>query len=300
MWIYYGLLTALFLSLNNLCKKYSVKDNAVFPLLLLTNLSSLILLAPLFISSRFAPEIVANYNLYIPELGAEDHAYIAFKSFLMTCSWVLAYFALKNLPLTIVSPIRSAGPFFTVIGSLFIYNEMPNQWQWMGFILIIGSMLLYARIGKIEGINFKKNKWIWGIVGATFFGSGSGLYDKFLIQHNGYEAQTVQWWFFFYVVLFMGSICLFVWQPNKIRYGNFTWSWTIPLIGLLMVLADFTYFRGLQEPGTMIILMSAIKRSQILFTVIIGGIVFKEKNKRQKLIPLLGVLAGVILLIVSK
>lgn len=300
MWIYYGLLTALFLSLNNLCKKYSVKDNAVFPLLLFTNLASLVILAPIFLCSRFAPDLVAKFNLYIPEIGVEDHAYIAFKSFLMTCSWVLAFFALKHLPLTIVSPIRSAGPFFTVLGSLFLYHEMPNLWQWIGFVLIIGSMLVYARIGKIEGINFKNNKWIWGIIGATFFGSSSGLYDKFLIQQNGYEAQTVQWWFFVYVVLFMISICLIVWLPNRIQYGGFKWSWTIPVIGLLMVLSDFTYFRGLQEPGTMIILMSAIKRSQILFTVIIGGLVFNEKNKRQKLIPLLGVLSGVILLIASK
>lgn len=300
MWIYYGLLTALFLSLNNLCKKHSVKDNAVFPLLLFTNLSSLVLLAPIFLCSRIAPELVTKFNLYIPELSTKDHAYIAFKSFLMTCSWGLGYYALKHLPLTIASPIRSAGPFFTVIGSLFIYHEMPNFWQWIGFIFIIGSMLIYARIGEIEGINFKKNKWIWGVIGATFFGSSSGLYDKFLIQQNGYEAQTVQWWFFFYIVLFIGSICLTVWLPNRTQYGRFTWSWTIPVIGLLMVLADFTYFRGLQEPGTMIILMSAIKRSQILFTVIIGGLVFKEKNKRQKLIPLLGVLIGVFLLIANR
>ncbi|MCP4520328.1 MAG: EamA family transporter [Cytophagales bacterium] len=299
MWIYYGLATALFLSLNNICKKYSVKDNAVFPLLLVTNLSSLLLLSPIFIGSQFAPEAVKSLHLYIPSLHLEDHFFIAIKSLLMTCSWVLAYFALKHLPLTIVSPIRSAGPFFTVIGALTIYHESPNTLQWLGFVFIILSMLLYANVGKKEGINFKNNRWIWAIVAATFFGSSSGLYDKFLIQSRGYEAQTVQWWFFFYVVLFMGVIVSIVWLPNREKYGAFKWSWTIPAIGLLMALADFTYFRGLQEPDTMIMLMSAIKRSQILFTVLIGGLIFREKNKRQKLLPLSGVLLGVLLLVLG-
>lgn len=296
MWIYYGLATALFLSLNNICKKFSVKDNAVFPLLLFTNLSSLLIISPLFIGSQLEMNWVKDVNLYIPQINFDDHLAIAFKSFLMTCSWVLAYYALKHLPLTIVSPIRSAGPFFTIIGALTLYHEMPSAMQWLGFIFIIVSMLIYANVGKKEGINFKKNKWIWAIIAATFFGSSSGLYDKFLIQSKSYDVQTVQWWFFFYVVIFIGIITALLWKPKQ---SKFKWTWTIPCIGLLMFLADFTYFKGLQEPGTLIILMSAIKRSQIIFTVLIGGIIFKEKNKRKKLIPLAGVLIGVLLLVTS-
>ncbi|MEN8804937.1 MAG: permease, partial [Wenyingzhuangia sp.] len=54
------------------------------------------------------------------------------------------------------------------------------------------------------------------------------------------------------------------------------------------------YFKGLQDPEVLIMLMSAIKRSQIIFTVLIGGILFKEKNKKQKMIPLVGVVIGVL------
>ncbi len=300
MWIYYGLATALFLSFNNILKKYSLKDNAVFPLLLVTNLSALGVLLPIFILSKYNSSLVKDLQLYIPTISYVDHLLISVKSLLMTCSWVLAYYALKHLPLTIVSPIRSAGPFFTVIGALTVYNETPNKYQWLGFLTILFSMLIYANIGKKEGIDFKQNKWIWGIVLATLLGSSSGLYDKFLIQSKGYEAQTVQWWFFFYVVIFITVITLFVYLPNQKRYGKFIFHWTLPFIGLFMVLADYTYFRGLQEQGTLIMLMSAIKRSQIIFTVIIGGLIFKEKNKRKKLIPLAGVLLGVLLLVLSK
>ena len=46
-------------------------------------------------------------------------------------------------------------------------------------------------------------------------------------------------------------------------------------------------------------LLSAIKRSQLIIAVVIGGILFKEKNKRAKLIPLTGIMIGVFLILYS-
>jgi uncharacterized membrane protein len=46
-------------------------------------------------------------------------------------------------------------------------------------------------------------------------------------------------------------------------------------------------------------LLSAIKRSQLLIAVVIGGLVFKEKNKCKKLIPLAGIMIGVFLILFS-
>lgn len=91
----------------------------------------------------------------------------------MAASWGLAYQALKDLPLTIVIPIRSAAPFFTFIGAILIYKESPNIYQWLGFFTIIFSVILYSRIGKKEGIHFKRNKWIFAIIAATFLGACS-------------------------------------------------------------------------------------------------------------------------------
>jgi len=45
--------------------------------------------------------------------------------------------------------------------------------------------------------------------------------------------------------------------------------------------------------------LSAIKRSQILIAVVVGGLVFKEHNKRKKLVPLAGILIGVGLILYS-
>ncbi len=299
MWMYLGLLAALFLGLHNLCKKHAVKGNEVFPVLLGTILSGFFLLLPFSIISYFFPEYAKATGFYITHISWQTHGFIFIKSIIMACSWVLAYQALKYLPITIVTPIRSAGPFFTFIGAIFIYHESPNLWQWIGFFLIILSVLLYSQIGKKEGIVFKKNKWIFAIIGATFLGASSGLYDKFLIQNLKLTPQTLQFWFCFYTIFILLVILSFTWFPYKEKRQKFIWRWSIPAVGVLLQTADYFYFKALQNPEALIMLLSAIKRSQILISVVVGGLIFKEKNKRRKLVPLFGIMLGVGLILYS-
>ena len=238
-------------------------------------------------------------GFYITDITWETHGFIVIKSMIMAYSWILAYQALKHLPITIVTPIRSAGPFFTFIGALIIYQERPSYLQWIGFILIITSVLLYSRIGQKEGIHFKKNKWIYAIIGATFLGASSGLYDKFLIQNLALNPQTLQFWFCFYTMLVLFVILSLTWFPFAAKRKVFKWRWSIPAVGILLQTADYFYFKALQDPEALILLLSAIKRSQILIAVVAGGVIFKEQNKRKKLVPLFGILIGVFLILFS-
>lgn len=159
------------------------------------------------------------------------------------------------------------------------------------------SVMLYSRIGKKEGIHFKRNKWIYAIIGATFLGASSGLYDKFLIQSLHLNPQTLQFWFCFYTVLLLLVILSITWFPFAEKRKAFTWRWSIPMVGILLLAADYFYFKALQDPEALIMLLSAIKRSQILIAVVVGGLIFKEKNKRKKLVPLVGIMCGVFLIL---
>jgi len=299
MWMYLGLLAALFLGLHSLCKKHAVQGNEVFPVLLGTVGIGFLFVAAFYILSILYPEYAAANGYNFQHIDLATHGYIFIKSILMACSWILAYQALKHLPLTIVTPIRSAGPFFTFIGAIILYKESPNFYQWIGFFLIIFSVILYSRIGKKEGIDFKRNKWIYAIIGATFFGASSGLYDKFLIQSLHLNPQTLQFWFCLYTILILLVILSITWFPYPEKRKAFKFRWTIIAVGVLLQAADYFYFKALQDPEAMIMLLSAIKRSQLIIAVVIGGIVFKEKYKRQKLVPLTGILIGVFLILYS-
>jgi len=299
MWMYLGLLAALFLGLHNLCKKHAVQGNEVFPVLLGTVSSGFLFIASFYLLSLYYPEYAIANGYNFQKLPWSTHGFIFIKSAIMASSWILAYQALKHLPITIVTPIRSAGPFFTFIGAILIYQERPNVLQWIGFFLIIFSVILYSKIGKKEGINFKRNKWIFAIIGATFLGASSGLYDKFLIQNLSLNPQTLQFWFCFYTILILLVILTVTWFPYAEKRRAFTFRWSIIAVGVLLQAADYFYFKALQDPDALIMLLSAIKRSQILIAVVVGGLVFKEQNKRKKLVPLLGIMIGVGLILYS-
>ena len=299
MWMYLGLLAALFLGLHNLCKKHAVRGNEVLPVLLGTLCSGFLMFLPFYLGSIYYPEYTKELDFYITAIPWEVHGFIFIKSMIMAASWILAYQALKHLPITIVTPIRSAGPFFTFIGAIFIYKEQPNSLQWIGFFVVILSVVLYSRIGKQEGIIFKKNKWILAIIAATFLGASSGLYDKFLIQNLSLNPQTLQFWFCWYTILILIFILAVLWFPKAEKRKAFTFRWSIIAVGVLLQTADYFYFKALQDPEALIMLLSAIKRSQLIIAVVIGGLVFKEKNKRKKLVPLTGILVGVFLILYS-
>lgn len=299
MWMYLGLLAALFLGLHNLCKKHAVQGNEVFPVLLGTISSGFLFVATFYILAIFNPDYALENSYNFQQISWKIHGFIFIKSTIMAASWILAYQALKHLPITIVTPIRSAGPFFTFIGAIVIYKESPNLYQWIGFFFIIFSVILYSRIGKQEGINFKRNKWIFAIIGATFLGASSGLYDKFLIQNLSLNPQTLQFWFCLYTILILLVILTITWFPYAEKRKAFKFRWSIIAVGVLLQAADYFYFKALQDPDALIMLLSAIKRSQILIAVVVGGLLFKEKNKRKKLIPLVGIIIGVFLILYS-
>ncbi|MGL1935537.1 MAG: DMT family transporter [Fibrobacterales bacterium] len=300
MWIYLGLLSALFLGLYDIAKKYGVRDNAVIPVLFLSTCFGLITMTPIFVGSYFFPELLQQYGLYVPIIEWQVHGLIALKSAIISLAWTLNFFALKHLPISLVTPIRAAGPFITLFGALFIYGESPTPLQWCGVALIIGSFLGFSALGKKEGINFSRNRWILFVVLGTIAGSSSGLYDKYLIQTRGIPPQTVQAWFSFYLVVLLGLVTLCAWVPFRKKSTRFQWRWSIPLIGVLLIIADFVYFRALAYEDALIVLLSAVKRSRVFVTLILGAVLFKELNKRKKMGALIGLFAGIILIIVGE
>ncbi|MCQ6507975.1 hypothetical protein NPM20_24540, partial [Vibrio parahaemolyticus] len=81
------------------------------------------------------------------------------------------------------------------------------------------------------------------IIAATFLGASSGLYDEFLIQNLSLTPQTLQFWFCFYTVLILFIILSITWFPFPEKRKAFTFRWTIIAVGVLLVAADYFYFK---------------------------------------------------------
>ncbi len=294
MWAFAGLLSALFLGIYDIFKKTSLNGNAVMPVLFFATLTSTFIFLPVVVGSLFFPETFSAIGLYSPKLDFAQHLQVFLKSVIVVSSWILAFFAMKHLPVTVFSPIRATGPFWTLIGALIIFHEKLNFLQWIGVLVTLLFFFLFSTTGKKEGIEYKNNKWIWYIVGGTLLGAVSGLYDKFIIARI--DRIAVQAWFSFYQVVILLPVLAIFWFPGRKKTTPFRWQWSIPAIGLTLVIADFLYFYALSYDGSMISIISALRRVSVLVTFGFGAFVLGEVNLKQKGIFLLGILAGTLLM----
>ena len=285
MWLAFAFLSAFLLGFYDVSKKYSLRDNAVIPILFLNTLFCSIIFLPLAFQTPFG--------------GWEVQRYIVLKAFIVLSSWLLGYIGIKHLPITIVGPINATRPVMVLVGALIIFGERLNLWQWAGVVLAILSFFLLSRSGKKEGIDFKHNRWILCIIGASVMGAVSGLYDKYLLASSGgigLPRLTVLCWFNIYQAIMMGVMLLLLWWPNRKNYTPFRWRWSILLISVFLSMADYAYFYSLSLDGALISVVSMVRRSSVLVSFMLGASLFHEKNLRSKAIDLVLVLLSMVLL----
>ena len=300
MWLSLAFLSAFLLGFYDVFKKKSLRENAVIPVLCLNTLFCTLIFLPFIIGSATGL-ISPHSSLYVPAEGWEVHCYIILKSFIVLTSWILGYFGIKHLPITIVGPINATRPVMALIGALAVFGERLNLYQWIGVALAVLSFFLLSRSGKKEGIDFRHNKWIVFVVLSALFGAISGLYDKFLMApaDNGgvdLNRMEVQSWYNCYQFLLMSLMMLLIWYPTRKKTTPFHWDWCIIFISIFLSAADFAYFYALSLDGAMISIVSMARRSSVIVSFMVGAMVFHEKNLKSKALDLFLVLLGMLFL----
>ena len=301
MWLLLAFLSAALLGFYDVFKKQSLKNNAVIPVLTLNTLFSSLIFLPFIVLSAWRPDTLEGGLFFVPVAGWEAHRYIILKSVIVLSSWILGYFGMKNLPITIVGPINATRPVMVLVGALLVFGERLNLYQWIGVLMAVFSFFMLSRSGKKEGIDFRHNKWIYFIVMAAVLGAVSGLYDKYLMAAGsqggiGLDRMVVQSWYNIYQLFMMGAVLMLLWWPKRQASTPFRWDWCIILISIFLSAADFVYFYALSLDGAMISIVSMVRRGSVIVSFIFGAMVFREKNLKSKAVDLALVLIGMIFL----
>ena len=275
-WISLTLISAVLLGAYDIAKKNAVTGNAVPAVLLLSvTVSAVIYLIPISISLIF-PESIASWRPLI-EPNFMHHLLLVLKAAIVAASWVCAYFAIKHLPISIAMPIRTTSPVWTIMMATILVGERPDAIQWLGMIVIIFGFLLFSRVGADEGIHFRSDRWVWLIIAATGFGAISGIYDKYLLQTVGIRPIVVQAWFSIYLVPVLFPLAAY-WYLFDRDTTPFQWRWSIPMITVLLLGADFIYFTAISDPDALISIISPLRRTSVIVAFIYGIIGLGEKN----------------------
>jgi len=303
MWLLLAFLSAAFLGVYDSLKKRALKDNAVIPVLFLNTLFSSLIFIPFIVLSG-TTGLLDGSIFHVASGGWEVHRYIVLKAVIVLSSWILGYFGMKHLPLTIVGPINATRPVMVLVGALLVFGERLNLWQWVGVLLAVVSFLLLSRSGKKEGIDFRHDHWIYMVVGSAALGAVSGLYDKYLMAPVGeggvgLDRMMVQSWYNIYQCFMMLAMLLLLWWPKHKDTTPFHWDWAVIGVSVFLSTADFMYFYSLSLPTAMISIVSMVRRGSVIVSFLCGAMFFHEKNLRAKAIDLALVLLGMIFLYIG-
>lgn len=290
MWIILALISAIGLGFYDVMKKLSLKNNNVPLVLWFNTLFGTLLMSPVLFECL-------THGGTGPGEGLTGHLLIALKSVIVLSSWILGYFAIKHLPLTIQGPINASRPVMVLVGALLIFGESLNFIQWCGILLGFASLFMISRAGSKEGLSFKQSKWLWMSVGATALGAVSALYDKYLLTR--FEPLMVQSWYSLYQLAMMSLSVIILRQTHKESSTPFHWSWAIVGISVFLTGADIAYFYSLSQSGSMISIVSMIRRGSVLIPFFYGVLVLHEKNIKTKLVDLGILLVSLLLLVIG-
>ncbi|MBQ0024350.1 MAG: DMT family transporter [Bacteroidales bacterium] len=295
MWVWAAVLSAALLGIYEVAKKRASTENGVLHVLLYATALGALFFLPLILSSIFGWGIAEGTVFSLEKGTLEDHLLILTKSLIVTVSWILGLYALKNLPITTAGTIKASRPVFVLLGSILIFGERLNVWQWVGVVIAIVALFLLSVSSKKEGVDFAHNKWIVCMFGSVLSGVISALIDKKIMAWM--SPIFVQSWCNFYIAIMMAVIVIVCRFSKSRLYEHFHWDWTILWIAVFLTCSDFLYFYSLQDGSAMISVVSLLRRCSVIVTFIAGAILFKEHNLKSKALELLLLLAGAAILV---
>ena len=109
---------------------------------------------------------------------------------------------------------------------------------------------------------------------------------------------SVQAWFSIYLVPVMLPLVIRWWRRDR-QQTPFQWRWSIPMIAVLLLVADYAYFKAVAEPDALISVISPLRRTSVIIAFAFGILRLKEKNWRMKAPCIGAILLGAYLLSVG-
>ena len=128
MWILLAIVSSICLGFYDIVKKLALEGNNVFHVLFLNTFFCTLFMAPVLVHTL--GDMQGNF------VHPLSHLYLLIKALIVTASWLLGYFAIKHLPLTIQSSINAVRPILVLVGALIIFGECPGPLQCLGGICV--------------------------------------------------------------------------------------------------------------------------------------------------------------------
>lgn len=300
-WIFLVLLYGLLKGAREIAKKKAMDTNSVMEVLVAYTVISLVLVLPSFKEA----------------LGIDWHFLpsVAFKSFCMFLAWICSFYALKKLPVSLYGILSLSRVLFGSLLGVFILHETLNIYGVTGLILVCAGLLMLKfkpkkKIEASENVtqiavneseipredSKEKPAALFVILAfvSCIMNSISGFMDKILMKDI--TSSQLQFWYMLFIVFYYLVFILCRREKISISVVKNKWVWAL---AIMFVIGDKALFIANANPESKITMMTLIKQSACIVTIIGGKLLFKEKGILYKLLCAGIVITGIVLGVIN-
>lgn len=279
MWILYVLFYGLMKGARDVVKKIALDKNNFIEILVAYTGISLLMVVP---TAGDALEMDKHFFIYI-----------ALKAFVIFLAWICSFKAIKKLPVSVVGLIDLSRVLYATLLGVIILGEVMKGTQYIGLALVcLGLLVLkYVSTTPTDSKNHEDIKTVYVLLAlaSCVLNATSGLMDKILMKDI--SSSQLQFWYmlflFFYYIIFV----IFTRAKISLSVLKNGWVW---LLSIMFVLADKALFIANANPESRVTVMTLIKQSCCIVTIIGGKLIFKEKNILKKMLCAAIIISGIV------
>ncbi len=279
-WILLVLLYGLLKGTREIAKKKAMEKNSVMEVLIIYTLLSFIFVIP-----------------QAPKAGGLEPKYyffIAIKSFAIFLAWICSFRSLKKLPVSLYGILDLSRVLFATFFGVVILGEVMTGWRLAGLIVVsIGLLMLKFKPKKNAVVQEQNgNSTIYVILAliSCLLNAVSGFLDKVLMKDI--TSSQLQFWYMLFLISYYLIYVLITREKISKSVWKNIWVW---LLAIMFVIGDKALFIANGNPDSKITVMTLVKQSGCLVTILGGRFVFKEKNTTYRLICAMVIIAGIVM-----
>ena len=279
MWMLLVLLYGVLKGVREVVKKKALTKNTVMEVLFFYTLLAFLFVVP---DAKNAMGMEPKFYFYV-----------ALKSFVIFLAWIFSFKAIDKMPISIYGILDLSRVLFAMLLGVFVLEEILGLYQITGLVLVSAGLIL-LKFRPRSTINRQKENvqviYVLSAFASCILNAVSGLMDKLLMRDI--SSSQLQFWYMLFLVSYYGIYLVVTRTTIRKSVLKNGWIW---LLSLLFVIADRALFIANGMEGSRVTVMTLIKQSGCVVTILAGKFIFKEKNIGYKLFCAAVIVAGIVI-----
>ncbi len=277
-WVLLTFVDAILKGLFQTSNKKALEKNSILEILGAFSLLSLILT---FIISKdvFKIKIIYLTGIFI-------------KSSVIVLALILNLYSVKHIALSKYGIIYLSRVIFSVLLSTLILKEKLTPSIVLGISIVIFGLYMVNISTKKEEKTYSLKYEIILLI-SFFLNSISAIFDKTLSQHV--TNSQLQFWYMLFTTLIYWTIIIV--KKQKINIATIKKNYWIPIMAITLIIGDKVLFIANAIPESQVSIMTVIKQFATIETILLGKLLYQEKNITKKILWSLLIIVGIILTI---